>query len=128
MIVSDLLEIDYETVGKLLTLEKLRTYARAFVVKENLDPWWTHPAAFPPNTHFYRHVAHFPDEYRDSAHFAHALPHLLVIARARGENIIQDPQELNYERGSRFCADGDKLKEEALGMRENQFGIPSFYQ
>lgn len=101
----------------LLTLEELRTYARAFNIAFGEDAWEV------PNSNGARAVGpniFAPGADADSQHIAKALPRFQELALARGD--LYHDLEINPDGQQQFCSFGEVEIDKALGVLDNEFG------
>ncbi|KAH8809047.1 hypothetical protein F5884DRAFT_753552 [Xylogone sp. PMI_703] len=106
-----------------LSLEELRTYARAYNEDLRFDDWF-HPSL--PNL-IGRTFLFFTKNYHTNWHITALFPSLVQLALERGD--ILESGKQNFERSSvcLFSTKGNQLYNEALGTIDNPFGLFGYH-
>lgn len=116
-IICDLLGVGRHH-SALLSLEELRTYARAYNDDLRFEDWF-HPSL--PDL-VGRTFLFFTKNYQQNWHVTALFPSLSQLAIERGDLFENGKQDFNRNSTCMFSTNGKKLHDEALGVIDNPFG------
>ncbi|RFU32902.1 hypothetical protein B7463_g3465, partial [Scytalidium lignicola] len=116
-VICDILGVSRQH-AQYLSLEDLRTYARAYNNDLRFEDWF-HPRL--PKL-VGRTFLFFTENYQSNWHVTILLPSLFQLAMERGDILENCKQNFERNNACMFSTNGYKLHDQALGVIENPFG------